>query len=188
MNTPKILSIAVICLSMAFSSFSQKNKAETIKVSGECGMCKKKIEKAAKDAGASYAVWNTQTKVLTVRYNSLSTNSAKIQRKIAGVGYDTPEIKATDQAYHKLDACCQYERGSVTKNMTCCSSTCVMKDGKCADEAACREKGCCSDSEKCKAMGCCGNGMAGNAKMMNCGKDGKGKDCCNSGKSEKKNN
>ena len=110
MNTPKILSIAVICLSMAFSSFSQKNKAETIKISGVCGMCKKKIEKAAKDAGASYAVWNTQTKVLTVRYNSLSTNSAKIQRKIAGVGYDNQYATAKDETYKKLHQCCQYER------------------------------------------------------------------------------
>ena len=186
MKTLRISSIITLFMVLASFSFAQKVKTETLKVSGECGSCKKKIEKAAKEAGATYAVWSTETKVLTIRYNSLSTNSAKIQKKIAGVGYDTPDFKASDEAYDKLDACCQYDREAVDQDMKCCSEKCEMKDGKCADEAACEEKGCCKDSEKCKAMGCCGNEMtANNAKMDCCKKGSDGKMAMNCGDSKK---
>jgi periplasmic mercuric ion binding protein len=94
---------------MAAVGFAQ-TKTETLKVSGECGSCKKKIESAAKKAGASYAVWDVDSKELTVKYNSTTTNNAKIQKSIAGVGYDTQDFKATDEAYNKLDGCCQYDR------------------------------------------------------------------------------
>ena len=192
MKTLKIFSITssifpAVVLSLPKDSFAQKTTTETLNVSGECGMCKKKIEKAAKAAGASYAVWSTTTKVLTVKYNSLSTNSAKIQQKIADAGYDTPKFKSTDEAYNDLDECCQYNR-TMSKDEKCCSEQCEMssgsggKDGKCMNEAACKEKGCCKDSEKCKEMGCCGNekGMA-NAKMpaRMTGSDGA---CCSKGK------
>jgi hypothetical protein len=33
-----------------------------------------------------------------------------IEKEIAAVGYDTQDVKATDDAYHKLPKCCQYER------------------------------------------------------------------------------
>ena len=46
-------------------------------------MCKSSIEKAAKAAGATTAEWNKDSKALTVTYNSTSTNTAKIQQKIA---------------------------------------------------------------------------------------------------------
>ena len=183
MKTLKIFSIIssislAAILSLPKDSFAQKIATETLNVSGECGMCKKKIEKAAKEAGATYAVWSTNTKVLTIRYNSLSTNSAKIQQKIADAGYDTPKFKATDETYNKLDGCCQYDR-TMSKDEKCCSDGCEMKDGKCVNEAACKEKGCCKDSEKCKAMGCCGNEMANNAKMDCCKKSSNGKTAMN---------
>jgi len=104
-------SLLLSFLLIAITSFGYaQTKSETLKVSGECGSCKKKIEAAAKKAGASYAVWDVDSKELTVKYNSTSTNSAKIQQAIANVGYDTPEFKATEEAYNKLDDCCQYER------------------------------------------------------------------------------
>ncbi|HWI90996.1 MAG TPA: cation transporter [Flavisolibacter sp.] len=111
----KSLLFSLVFILMASIGFAQ-TKSETLKVSGECGSCKKKIEAAAKKAGATYAVWNVDSKELTVKYNSTSTNSAKIQKTIADVGYDTPDFKATDEAYNKLDGCCQYERTSTTAN------------------------------------------------------------------------
>ena len=181
MKTLRVFSMTALFLSVATMSFAQA-KTETLKVAGECGMCKKKIEKAAKDAGATFALWNKDSKILTVKYNSTSTNTAKIEKKIAGVGYDTPDFKATDEAYNKLDDCCQYQREGVNKegvkkNDHCCAATCEMKDGKCKDEAACKEKGCCKDSEACKEKGCCGHEktMASNDKMDCCKKGGEGK-------------
>jgi len=168
MKTLKISSILFLLLGLYNFSFAQE-KTDSFKVAGECGMCKKKIEKAAKTAGASYAVWDTKSKQLVVKYSSESTNQARIQQSIAGVGYDTPDYKATDEAYNKLDACCQYDRQMLSqKEMNCCGPNCDMKDGKC-DEAVCKDKGCCKDSEMCKEMGCCGH----DAKDAKKSKDGK---------------
>ncbi|MER3499101.1 MAG: hypothetical protein C4308_10945 [Chitinophagaceae bacterium] len=155
MKTLKIFCLFIVSLAIASFSFAQE-RTDKFKVAGECGMCKKKIEKSAKQAGASYAAWNTKTKELVVKYNSTSTNTAKIQEAIAKTGYDTPGFKATDEAYNKLDACCQYDRTMLKdekKEMSCCSQ---MKDGKCTDKAACKEKDCCKDMEKCKEKGCTG--------------------------------
>ena len=45
-------------------------KTSTFKVWGNCGMCKTTIEGAAKKSGATYASWNVDTKVMTVKYAS----------------------------------------------------------------------------------------------------------------------
>jgi len=113
----KSLILSLLLISIASFGFAQI-KSETLKVSGECGSCKKKIESAAKKAGASYAVWDVDSKELTIKYSSNSTNSAKIQKAIASVGYDTPDFKATDEAYNKLDGCCQYDRTTASKEKT----------------------------------------------------------------------
>jgi copper chaperone CopZ len=163
MKTIKIFSIIILCCYFTTASFAQK-KTETMKVSGECGMCKSKIEKAAKSAGASYAVWDVDTKTLTVKYNSKSTNAAKIQQSVAGSGYDTPDYKATDEAYNNLHACCKYERETGNPATgDCC------KDGKCTREGH-EGKDCCKKVSTSK-MDCCKDGK--------CSKEGhNGKDCC----------
>lgn len=141
-----------LLLSIATISFAQ-TKTEALKVSGECGTCKKKIEKAAKTAGASYAEWNTESKVLTVKYGD-NTNKLKIEQAVAGVGYDTPDVKATDAAYNKLDGCCQYERTAASATSCCESEKCVktqcMKDGKCASDASCCKEAGCDQKACCK--------------------------------------
>jgi len=151
MKTLKIVSILFLFIGLCNFSFAQEKK-ESFKVSGECGTCKKKIEKAAKEAGASYALWDTKSKVLTVKYSSESTNPARIQQSIANAGYDTPDYKATDEAYNKLDPCCQYDRAAAnTSKEDCC------KDGKC-DMQVCKDAGCCKDGKCdmtiCKEKGC----------------------------------
>jgi copper chaperone CopZ len=145
---------------MAFAviAYAQQTKTETIPVSGNCGMCEKKIEKAAKEAGATSADWSADTKILTVKYNSSSTNAEKIQQAIAQTGYDTRDFKATDEAYSKLHACCQYDRGTAKEAKHQCSEKCEMKDGKCT-------------AENHDKMDCCKDGK--------CSKPGHdGKDCC----------
>lgn len=187
MKTLRIVPFIAIFITFTQFGFAQKQATETLKIAGECGMCKKKIETAAKDAGATYAVWNTDSKILTVKYNSQSTNSAKIQQKIADAGYDTPKFRAADEAYNNLEQCCQYDRQPANTDNKNVAMQCEMKDGKCVNEAACKDKGCCADPAKCKDMGCGGNGMSMNGKMnmgqkntggkmaMNCSDD---KSCC----------
>jgi periplasmic mercuric ion binding protein len=89
---------------------SVAQKTETIHVWGNCGMCKTRIEKAAKIDGVTKADWNKDTKMLTLVYNPSVVTSDAIQKRIASVGHDTEKYRADDQAYNKLDACCHYER------------------------------------------------------------------------------
>jgi periplasmic mercuric ion binding protein len=141
MKTLKIASLLPLFITFAMVAVAQ-TKTETIPVSGNCGMCKTKIEKAAKSAGATTASWNKETKVITVKYNSTSTNAAKIQEGIAAVGYDTRDFKTTNEAYDKLPACCQYDRSAGTEKheaMECC------KDGKCSKPGH-DGKDCCKKS------------------------------------------
>lgn len=83
---------------------------ETIKVWGNCGMCKETIEGAAKKAGATTADWNEESKELKVSYAVKKTSSEKIQKKIAKAGYDTKDFTASDKAYKALHGCCKYDR------------------------------------------------------------------------------
>ena len=144
MKTIQILSIIVACLTMSFAAFSQKVRTETFTVSGECGMCKKKIESAAKQAGATEASWSPQTKVMKVTYNAGIGNVGNIKQAIANVGYDTPGYRAPDDVYNSLDECCQYKREARTAS--CCAGKEGAKDEKCAAMPACKDKDCCKKS------------------------------------------
>lgn len=152
MKARKTLFFSLLFISFSVISFAQV-KSEKMKVAGECGMCKKKIEKAAKDAGATYAVWNVDSKELTVKYNSASSNVAKIEKAVAAAGYDTPAYKATEEAYKKLDECCQYKREAASASAGCDDQKCAkencMKDGVCA-----KDMSCCKNSD-CAAKTCC---------------------------------
>ena len=168
MKTLKIFPFIAFLIALSFVSVAQKIKTETIPVSGNCGMCKSKIELAAKSAGVKEANWDADKQVLTVKYSSASTNSAKIQQAVAAVGYDTRDVKATSEAYDKLHGCCKYERSGGVNSASCCDDKCEMKDGKCTDMPACKGKGCCDADGVCHAgAGCEHEG----------GHDGKA-DCC----------
>ncbi len=82
----------------------------TVKVYGNCGMCKKRIEKAAFEKGISEATWNKDTKMAVIRFDSLKTNADKILKKIAAVGHDSDKFRAKDKVYDSLHACCHYDR------------------------------------------------------------------------------
>ena len=148
MKTFKLSFLSLIFLLVAQLGFAQV-KTEKFTVSGECGMCKNKIEAAAKNAGASYALWNETSKELTVKYKSTSSNTAKIQQSIATTGYDTPNFKATDAAYEKLHSCCKYERTAKTEK-NCCTDSCTKEDCK----TCCKDGKCTSGGECCKDGKC----------------------------------
>lgn len=109
-----VLSFALVIFSAFTASAQTKadptSKKETFKVWGECGMCKKTIEKAAKDSGALAASWDTDSKLLTVTYSTSKTSNQKIQQGIAAAGYDTRDLTADNTAYDKLHECCKYDR------------------------------------------------------------------------------
>jgi periplasmic mercuric ion binding protein len=92
-----------------YSMTMAQSVADKINVSGNCGMCKKKIEAAAREAGAKKADWDADSKVLTVKYDQKVTSNDAIQKKVAETGYDTEKYTATMDAYNKLHSCCQYD-------------------------------------------------------------------------------
>lgn len=113
MKTSSVLLSFLFIIIASLSANAQKKSGtvkETFKVWGECGMCKKTIEKAAKDSGATAASWNEETKQLTVSYKVAKTSNEKIQQAIAAAGYDTRDLTASNAAYDKLHECCHYER------------------------------------------------------------------------------
>lgn len=78
---------------------------------GNCGMCKKTIETAAKGVtGVSSADWNVDTHRFTVVFETAKTNVDKVHQAIAAAGYDTDKVRGDDTAYKNLHSCCQYER------------------------------------------------------------------------------
>lgn len=145
MKSLHISLLSVLLFAFSGVAFAQK-KTEKINVAGECGMCKKTIEKAAKSAGASYAAWDMEKKELTVTYNTRSSSTEKIEKAIAAAGYDTQNFKASDEAYDNLHACCKYERTSTNEAKACC------KDGDHAncDESKCDKTGNCCKEGKCE--------------------------------------
>ncbi len=86
-------------------------KEEEIFVAGNCGMCKSRIEKAAKSLdGVSEASWNKKSKMLSLSFDSNAVSIEKIEEAIAQSGHDTKTAKAEDDIYDNLPACCLYDR------------------------------------------------------------------------------
>jgi outer membrane receptor protein involved in Fe transport/copper chaperone CopZ len=79
-------------------------------VKGNCESCKARIEKAAIDAGATSANWDSETQIVSLNFDALKTSSDKILKKIADVGHDNEKYKASDSVYKKLPGCCLYDR------------------------------------------------------------------------------
>jgi copper chaperone CopZ len=80
-------------------------------VYGNCGMCKERIETAAKSVeGVLTASWDEDSLVFTLSYNAELTNQQAIEEAIAAVGHDTENERADDKVYKRLHHCCKYER------------------------------------------------------------------------------
>lgn len=111
MQSLRFMFIAIFAM-ISSTLFAQTTteKTDTIKVYGECGMCKNRIQKTLKIDGISSAVWDVDTKMLTVTYNPATITNDVIQQKIAAVGHDTEKYKADDKVYDQLPGCCHYER------------------------------------------------------------------------------
>jgi len=79
-------------------------------VRGNCGSCKARIEKAAKDAGADSAEWTAERQTVILNFDPSKTSADRILKKIADVGHDNEKYKSTDSVYNGLPGCCLYDR------------------------------------------------------------------------------
>lgn len=106
----KQLSVLAVFLLASVVAFAG-NKTEKFKVYGNCGMCEKRIEKAATGVdGVAKADWNKDTKMMEVTFDDAKTDVHKVHMAIAKVGHDTDMHKAKDEVYNELPGCCKYER------------------------------------------------------------------------------
>ena len=121
-----ILSIAVLT-ALALTSCKNETKKETettttevsnemamtdlsFGVRGNCGMCKKTIEKAANSVeGVASANWDVDKKKIDVSFDDTKTDAMAIHNAIAESGYDTEKVQGDEQAYKNLAGCCQYD-------------------------------------------------------------------------------
>ena len=129
-STFKILIVIVLLLSN-LNSFAQikHENAETVKIYGNCNMCKSTIEKAGNIKNVASVEWNKETKMATLSYDAKKTSQAEILKRIALAGYDSDEFLAPDDVYGKLHECCQYERRSKQMIETKVAATEVEKHG-----------------------------------------------------------
>ena len=111
MNSLNKIMIAILVLLSTVSNAQIKNtKTETVKIYGNCGMCKTKIEKAGNLKNIAKVDWNEDTKIATLTYDESKTNQDEILKRIALVGYDSDKFLAPAGIYSKLPGCCQYDR------------------------------------------------------------------------------
>lgn len=109
-----IKSALVACIALFTTNLStaQTKNLQTVdvKVYGNCGMCKKTIEKAGNIKGISKTVWDTETAMAKITIDSTKTSVDEVLKKIAAVGYDSDKFRAPDTVYENLHGCCQYDR------------------------------------------------------------------------------
>jgi len=111
MKSLKLIMVALFVLSITSCNAQLKNtKTETVKIFGNCGMCKNTIEKAGNKKKEATVEWNKDSKIATIAYDSLKTSKTDVLKRIALVGYDNELFVSPNDTYENLPGCCQYER------------------------------------------------------------------------------
>ncbi|MEE4197179.1 MAG: heavy-metal-associated domain-containing protein [Bacteroidales bacterium] len=109
MKTRKLLFTMVTFLIAGTMVFAQEMKTEKFKVYGNCGMCENRIEKAALGLdGVTKADWDKDTEMLEVAFVEEKVNVDDIHQAVAEAAHDTDKVKAVDEVYQALPACCLY--------------------------------------------------------------------------------
>jgi copper chaperone CopZ len=107
----KTMMAILLLLSVVASNAQIKNiKTESVKIYGNCAMCKATIEKAGSLKNSASVDWNADTKMAILAYDPKITTQDEILKRIALAGYDSDKFLAPDAVYLKLAGCCQYNR------------------------------------------------------------------------------
>ena len=106
-----IVLVSLIGISVQAQEKKSKNKKVVFKVAGNCGMCEKRIEKAAFSVkGVKDAEWHVDCQDIHLVIDETKCSAEDVAKAIAKVGHDTSVIKTEDSIYDKLHGCCLYER------------------------------------------------------------------------------
>jgi copper chaperone CopZ/outer membrane cobalamin receptor len=110
----KIFALLLILIAVSNYSFSQVNKPVPVylttnfKVFGACEQCKDRIEHGLKLKGIKSAVWDIDSKQLSLEYDPTIIALEKIENKIVNLGHDLENKKAKKIIYDALPSCCHY--------------------------------------------------------------------------------
>ena len=107
-----LISLSILLISSACSAQIKNATVEKVKIYGNCGSCKKTIEKAGNIKNTAKVDWNKDTKMAEITFDPSKTNKDEILKRIAKAGYDSDEFRASDKSYEKLEPCCQYDRNA----------------------------------------------------------------------------
>ncbi len=110
MKTIFMMFTIVLLAVTACQSQINNSKTETVKVNGNCDICKTAIEKAGTVKKISSTSWNKDSKMATISYDSKKSTLDAVLKNIALAGYDNEQFLAPDEAYNKLESCCKYNR------------------------------------------------------------------------------
>ena len=101
-----VFTLAAVLL---MSPAAAKTVKTTFEVKGNCAMCQKRIEKAAKQVkGVTSARWNKENGQLSLVYDNKLTSPEAVQKALSAAGHDTGKFKADKAVYYKLPGCCKY--------------------------------------------------------------------------------
>lgn len=105
----------IAAILIGISAFAQnKNAKASLEVNGVCLMCKVRIEKASLNTkGVKSAIWDVKSHELKLIFDERKTDLKTIEKNIVAVGHDTKNLKAKDEVYKSIDACCQYRDQAV---------------------------------------------------------------------------
>lgn len=101
--------VMIIAILFVTAGIAQEKKPEiVIQTSGECGMCKDRIEeKLNYTKGIIFSELDVESKKLTVKYVAKTITADEIRQIISELGYDADDVKANPAEVKKLPACCQ---------------------------------------------------------------------------------
>ncbi|WP_338408981.1 heavy-metal-associated domain-containing protein [uncultured Flavobacterium sp.] len=90
---------------------NNKNAEVVFKTSGNCDMCKKRIEKAAFSVkGVKNAEWLVDDQEIYLIIDENKCTKEDVAKAIAKAGHDNAMAKTSDETYDALHGCCQYKR------------------------------------------------------------------------------
>ncbi|MCX7798475.1 MAG: hypothetical protein N2249_07610 [Melioribacter sp.] len=110
----KLSFFLLLLFSTVINSQESKVIEAEVKVHGNCGQCKSRIENALKIKEVKFARWDRKTKILKVVFDSSKISLDSLMHRVAIAGHDNEKFKADDSVYKKLPKCCLYRDSSNT--------------------------------------------------------------------------
>ena len=105
----KNLILLLFIISTTLLSAQSKKITIELEVSGNCGYCKKRIEKAVDLKSVGHAEWNSDTKKMIITCRADKIELETIKEAILAIGHDVEgKLAANDEIYQALPACCHH--------------------------------------------------------------------------------